>query len=201
MNYIWGGMLLIGLLFSFANGNPAAFTDGLMSACGDAVQFMIGLAGIMAAWSGIIEIAGRSGLIDRLAERSAPAMRFLFPQEHDPETLSLMLMSFIANIFSAGNSATVFSLKAMERLDISNSHKEYASSSMCMFAAVSMSMIQLVPVSLIQIRQQLGSADPGIIIIPSIAAGLISMLVSILTCKFFEYKELRSKAGEKCHHF
>lgn len=201
MNYIWAGMLISGLVFSFVNGNPGAFTDGLMSSCSNAVQFMIGLTGIMAAWSGIMEIAEKSGLIDKLTAFSAPAMRFLFPQEHDSETLSLMLMSFIANIFSAGNSATVFSLKAMERLEHSNQGKDTASNSMCMFAAVSMSMIQLVPVSIIQIRQQLGAADPGIIIIPSLIAGLISMTVSILTCKIFELSDICLKKDKKCHHY
>lgn len=98
-------------------------------------------------------------------------------------------MSFTANIFGAGNSATVFSLKAMERMDAQNKHSTLASNTMCMFTAVSMSMIQLVPVTILKIRTDLGSPNPGVIIIPSILAGLISMAVSIAVCKFYEWKE------------
>ena len=44
----------------------------------------------------------------------------------------------------------------------------------------------LVPMSIIKIRQDLGSCDSGEIIIPSVIAGIISMSVSILVCKYFE---------------
>ena len=47
MNRIWGFMLLIGVVFSIINGKTAEFTDGLMSSCTQAVQFIISLAGIM----------------------------------------------------------------------------------------------------------------------------------------------------------
>ena len=189
MNYLWAGMLIIGAVFAAANGNLSSFSDGLMASCGEAVNFMIGLAGIMAVWSGIMEIASKSGLIGKLAEFAAPFMRFLFPKERDKDTIAFILMSFTANIFGAGNSATVFSLKAIERMDAQNKHSTLASNTMCMFTAVSMSMIQLVPVTILKIRTDLGSPNPGIIIIPSILAGLISMAVSIAVCKFYEWKE------------
>ena len=113
-------------------------------------------------------------------------MRFLFPGEKNDQTISMMIMSFMANIFGAGNSATVFSLKAMELLDEENRYSPEASNAMCMFVALTMSMIQLVPVTVIKIRSDLGSASPEDIILPSIAAGLVSMAVSILVCKICE---------------
>ncbi len=189
MNYLWAGMLIIGAVFAAAKGNLASFTDGLMSSCGDAVHFMIELAGVMAVWSGIMEIASKSGLIGKLAEFASPFMRFLFPKERDKDTIAFILMSFTANIFGAGNSATVFSLKAMERMDEQNGRSSLASNTMCMFTAVPMSMLQLVPITVLKIRGDLASPNPGIIIIPSILAGLISMIVSIAVCKYYEWKE------------
>ena len=50
-------------------------------------------------------------------------------------------------------------------------------------------MIQLVPVTVIKVRSDLGSASPESIIIPSIAAGLVSMIASVWVCKFYERKE------------
>ena len=101
-------------------------------------------------------------------------------------TMGMMIMSFMANIFGAGNSATVFSLKAMELLDEENPTPLYASNEMCMFMSLSMSMIQLVPITVIKVRSDLGSAHPEDIILPSIIAGLISMAVSVITCKLCE---------------
>lgn len=188
MNYIWAAMICLGIGFACVNGTLGSFTDGLMKSCTEAVEFVISLVGIMAVWSGLMNIADKSGLIEKISHRVQPAMQFLFPGEKDSQTTAVMLMSFVANIFGAGNSATVFSLKAMERLDEENGHSPYASNAMCMFTAVTMSMVQLVPVTIIKIRSDLGSSDPGNIIIPSIFAGLISMAVSILVCKLFERK-------------
>ncbi|MCQ4637985.1 spore maturation protein [Anaerovorax odorimutans] len=188
MNYIWAGMLCLGIGFACVSGNLSSFTDGLMESCTEAVEFVISLIGIMAVWSGLMNIADKSGLIEKISRKVRPLMHYLFPLEKDDQTIAVMLMSFVANIFGAGNSATVFSLKAMERLDDENQQSPYASNAMCMFTAVTMSMVQLVPVTIIKIRNDLGSVNSGSIIIPSIIAGLISMVVSVAVCKFFERK-------------
>lgn len=188
MNYIWGFMLLFGIVFSLINGKASEFTDGLMSSCTEAIEFILTLAGIMAVWSGLMKIAEESGLIKKISDAVKPLMRFLFPHEKNDHTIAMMIMSFMANIFGAGNSATIFSLKAMELLDAENGHSQYASNAMCMFIALTMSMIQLVPIAIIKIRSDLGSASPEDIIIPSILAGLVSMIVSVWICKVFERK-------------
>ncbi len=188
MNYIWGFMLLLGIFFSFINGTTSEFTDGLMDSCTEAIEFIIAIAGIMAVWSGLMKIAEESGLIGKISSAAKPLMSFLFPEVKNSQTTAMMIMSFIANIFGAGNSATIFSLKAMELLDEENGHSPSASNSMCMFVALTMSMIQLVPITVIKIRSDLGSASPEDIILPSIAAGLVSMIISVWVCRFYERK-------------
>lgn len=188
MNYIWGFMLLLGISFAVINDKVSQFTDGLMSSCTEAVEFILSLAGIMAVWSGLMKIAEESGLIEKVSTAARPLMKFLFPGVKSTQTIAMMIMSFMANIFGAGNSATVFSLKAMELLDEENDHSLYASNSMCMFIALSMSMLQLVPITVIKIRSDLDSASPEDIILPSIIAGLVSMILSVWVCKFYEGK-------------
>ncbi len=182
MNYIWAGMICIGIFFSVINNNLSSFTDGLLNSCSEAVEFVIGLSGIMAVWCGIMKIAEKSGLIDSAAHKFMPLIKYLFPEEKNTETIAIILMSFMANIFGAGNSATVFSLKAMERLDMENHYSDTASN---------MSMIQLVPITVIKIRSQLGSTDSASIIIPSIIVGIISMIASVIVCKYYERKKTK----------
>lgn len=188
MNYIWGGMLLLGISFAAISNKLSEFTNGLMNSCTDAVEFIISLAGIMAVWSGLMKIAEESGLINKISNLFQPILHYLFPYVKNQQTIAMMLMSFVANIFGAGNSATVFSLKAMELLDGENNHSPNASNSMCMFVALTMSMIQLVPITVIKIRSDLGSSAPEDIILPSIISGLISMIISVWVCKFYERK-------------
>ena len=67
MNYIWGGMLLLGISFAAIGNKLSDFTNGLMSSCTEAVEFIISLAGIMAVWSGLMKIAEVSGLINKIS--------------------------------------------------------------------------------------------------------------------------------------
>lgn len=186
MNYIWAFMLILGIGFAAWKGDLDSFTDGLMESSTNGIYFVIGLAGIMATWAGLMNIAKESGLLDSFAKLMRPFMRFLFPKEKNKDTLAMMLMSFTANLFGAGNSATVFALKSMVMLDEENQGREEASDAMCMFIAVNMSMVQLVPITIIKIRSDQGSIDPGSIIIPSILVGFIAMTASIAVCKYFE---------------
>jgi len=190
MNYIWAGMLILGIAFAVAGGRLNEFSEGLMKSCTDGVYFVIGLAGIMGVWSGIMNIAKETGLIDLVAKATKPIIRFLFPVELKKDTIAMILMSFTANIFGAGNSATVFSIKAMVMLDEENNHRKTASNAMCMFIAANMSMLQLVPITVVKIRSEAGSVNSGSIIIPGILAGLLSMVASIMVCKLYERKRL-----------
>jgi len=186
MNYIWAGMLLIGIIFATFRGILDTFSHNLLESCNRGVFFVLGLTGIMATWSGLMNVANKSGLIDIFAKFVSPAMKFLFPGKLKKETIAMMLMSFSTNLFGAGNSATVFSLKSMAMLDSENGGSPVASDAMCMFMAVNMSMVQIVPVTIIKILTDSGSSNPEGIIIPSIIAGLVSMAASILVCKFYE---------------
>ncbi len=81
MNYIWGFMLIAGIVVSLATGRADAFTDSFLASCTDAVEFTLSLAGVMAVWSGLMKIAEESGLIDHAAKALRPILTFLFPKE------------------------------------------------------------------------------------------------------------------------
>ncbi len=186
MNYIWAIILLSSILYAFFTGNLAALSDALTESSASAVEFVFGLCGIMAMWSGLMEIAERTGLINSLSKLLLPFTKLLFPRQKDPETLSSIIMSFMANIFGAGNSSTVFALRTMEKLDNENHKSSVASNDMCTFAVVNMAFAPIFPVMAIQIRTDAGSADPYSIVVPSIITAAVTIAVSIIACKYFE---------------
>lgn len=186
MNYIWAGLLILGFAAALATGKLEGLNNAFFESCEEAVYFTIGLMGIMAVWSGFMNIAKETGLINAISKAAKPLMRFLFPNEKNEEALSLILMNMIMNMFGAGNSATVFGIKAMKALDRSNQHRKKASKTMCMFLVINMSSVQLIPLTVIKIRNDAGSMNAVDILVPTIIATFISTIVGILLCKWFE---------------
>ena len=186
MNYIWSAIFLISFLYACCTGKLSLFADALTESSGEAVQFVIGLAGVMALWSGLMEIAEKTGLITKLSHLLLPFTKLLFPNQKNPETLSSIIMSFLANIFGAGNSSTVFALRTMEKLDEENHRNPVASNDMCTFAVVNMAFAPVIPIVMLQLRADLGSRDPYSIVVPSLITAACTILVSVLACKILE---------------
>ncbi len=47
LNYLWGFMLLTGILWGAANNSLDAVTQGLLNSAGDAVKLCLTMAGVM----------------------------------------------------------------------------------------------------------------------------------------------------------
>ena len=117
LNYLWGGMLLVGILYGGITGNMNEVTEAALSSAEEAVSLCITMAGIVAMWVGLMEIARASGLVDRLTNAMRLLLHFLFPQipkEH--RSLEYISANMIANFLGLGWAATPFGLKAMEEL-------------------------------------------------------------------------------------
>ena len=186
MNYIWAFILLASFTYSAFSGRLGAFGQAMMNSSTEAVTFIISLAGVMAMWSGLMEIAEKTGLINKISKVFTPFTRFLFPGQRDPETISCIVMSFMSNIFGTGNSSTVFALRTMEKLDVQNHCSDTASNDMCTFAVVNMAFAPIVPIVTIQLREELGSADPYSIVIPCLISSMATVAVSVIVCKVME---------------
>lgn len=189
MNCIWALIFLSSFVYACFSGNLTVFGSALMESSQNAVSFILSLAGIMAMWSGLMKIAEETGLINRLSRLLLPFTSLLFPRQKDPETLSYIIMSFMSNIFGAGNSSTVFALRTMEKLDAQNGHRDFASNDMCTFAVVNMAFAPLIPVVTIQMREEMGSADPYSIVLPSLITATATIIVSVIVCKLLERKD------------
>ena len=186
MNYIWAVIFLAAFVYACITQRLDLFSEVLTQGSSEAVQFVIGLAGIMALWSGLMEIAERTGLIRKLSHVLLPLTGFLFPRLKNPEAISAIVMSFMSNLFGAGNSSTVFALRAMEKLDEENQHSPLASTEMCTFAVINMAFAPVFPVMVLKIRSDLGSDSPYSVILPSLITAAVTIFVSITACKFLE---------------
>lgn len=190
MNYIWSTILIFSIIYAFFSGNTQNLSTAFTESSAIAVEFVLSFCGVMAMWSGLMEIAHKTGLIHNFSKVLMPITNLIFPSQKDPEILSAIIMSFMSNIFGAGNSSTVFALKTMELLDKQNQSSPIASNDMCMFAVVNMAIAPFFPIMAIQIRTSLGAIDPYSTVIPSLITSLVTIIISILVCKYYERKHL-----------
>lgn len=198
MDYLWAGMLFLGILYGSFTGNISAVSTAAISAGGEAISLCITTAGVLTLWTGLMEIAKTSGLVTSAAKVIRPLISYLFPnlpKEH-PATEHISL-NFIANFLGLNWGATPAGLKAMEELSNLEAERgnptDIASDEMCTFLIINISSLQLIPISMIAYRQQYGSVNPASIIGPAILATLINTLAAIIFCKIMQLCPLQKK--------
>lgn len=209
MNYLWGGMLIIGIIYGVITGNTQGITDAVLESAKEAVTLGISMLGIVAFWTGLMEVAGEAGVITGLTRAIAPFMRFLFPKiPKGHRAFDSLSANFVANILGLGWAATPAGLRAMsdlEQLERERGNNEYldtempadrmqshttgvrtASNEMCTFLVMNISSLQLIPVNIIAYRSQYGSINPAGIIAPAIVATFVSTVVAVIYCKMMD---------------
>ena len=114
MNFIWGGMIIIGIIYGAFTGRMQEITDAALTSSKEAVTLCITMVGVMSLWVGIMEIASEAGLIKSLSRKIRPFVHFMFPEiPKDHKANEHITTNFIANFLGLGWGATPFGLKAM----------------------------------------------------------------------------------------
>ena len=196
MTYLWGGMLIIGIVFGALNGNLQEVTEAVISSSKEAVTLCISMAGITAMWTGIMKIAENTGLVNLLSRGMKPVLRFLFPDiSPDSKAGKYISLNFLSNVLGLSWASTSSGLCAVRELQKLN--EEYckkrgvtkkrashiASTAMCTFMIINVSSLQLLPMNMIAYRAQYGSVNPVAIVGPGIVATAVSTGVAVVFCK------------------
>ena len=206
LNYIWAGMILLGVIYGVCTGQMSALTGGALDSAREAVSLCITMAGVMALWMGLMEIAQESGMIAKMTKGIRPFLKFMFPRlPEDHPAGEYITTNLIANVLGLGWACTPAGLKAMEQLAELENHRAgqgtekgrqgsedrrygaeatAASNEMCTFLILNISSLQLIPVNMIAYRSQYGSANPAVIIAPALVATLFSTIIAIIYCKW-----------------
>ena len=188
MNYLWAGMMLVGIVYAAFHGTLPQVTEGALDAAKEAVSLCITMMGVMSFWVGLMKIAEKTGMIAGLSRKLKPILQFLFPGIPKGHIANeYIATNFIANVFGLGWAATPAGLKAMEALEDLEKERgnsgDAASDEMCTFLILNISSLQLISVNLIAYRSQYGSANPAAIVGPGIVATVCSTLAAIIFCK------------------
>jgi spore maturation protein SpmA len=187
LNYIWLALVLLAVAIGGWNDRLKDVTEGAFDGAKTAVTIALGLIGIMALWLGVMRLAERAGLVQRIARGLRPIMRRLFPDvppEHP--AMGSMVMNMSANMLGLGNAATPLGLRAMRDLESLNTRPGVATNAMCTFLAINTSSVQLIPATAIAILVASGSTRPTAIVGTALLATLCAASVAIISVKLLE---------------
>ncbi len=213
MNYLWGFMIILGIVYAAITGTLPEVTQAAIDSSKEAVTLCITMIGVMSLWMGLMRIAEKGGIIRSAVKCLKPFLRFLFPGIPKNHLANQYIAeNFIANVFGLGWAATPAGIRAIEELEKleedrrnenvgvmldkkrSGRRKERrsavpkgtASNEMCTFLILNISSLQLIPVNMIAYRSQYGSVNPAAIVGPAIVATMVSTVVAIIFCKIMD---------------
>jgi spore maturation protein A len=187
MNIVFVLLFVAAAIAGAVKGDVKAVGQGAFDGAAQGVTLAIGLIGVMALWLGLLKIAEKAGLVDKLARLVRPVFRPLFPGVPDGHpAISAMLLNIAANMLGLGNAATPFGIKAMEELEKLNPTPGIATNAQVLFLAINTASLQLVPTTVIALRASAHSSDPAGILLPTLAATLCALIVGVLSAKILE---------------
>lgn len=167
LNKLWPFFLIVSVIYASFTGNIASVNNSIFSATEDAVKLSTTLLGTMCLWNGVMEIASKTTIINKLKKILKPILKILFPDINENNSVhDEISMNIIANMMGLGNAATPLGLKAMQSLQKMNKDKRKLSNEMATLIVINTASIQIIPTTVIAIRNSLGSGDASKIIIP-----------------------------------
>ena len=177
-------MILISFVFAVINSTMGELSAAVLQGAADAVSFCIKLLGTLCLWNGLMEIAKRSGLTEKIEKLLSPLLKLLFPRYSETDAASPIAANITANLLGLGNAATPLGIEAMQRMK-NHSKATAADSEMIKFVIINSAALTLIPTTVAAIRQEMGSKEPmsvmGAIWISG-AAALIAGLLAQRIC-------------------
>ena len=107
MNYLWAGMIIVGIIFGAFQGKMPEVTNEALDSAKEAVTLCITMTGVISFWMGMMEIATRAGIIELASRKMRPLLRFLCPEiPKGHKANDQIAINFLSNFLGLGWAAT-----------------------------------------------------------------------------------------------
>lgn len=184
INYIFASFFILGILYSFFTGTN--ISNEMISASSKSIELIFTIIPIMCLWLGIINIAKKSGLLDKLAKLLTPILKIIFPEiPKNNQAFSYISINIIMNALGVGNAATPFGLKAMKELQELNKQKDTASRSMITFIVLNTAAVTIIPTTIISLRILNKSLNPMDIVPYIIITSTLSCIIGLILDRLY----------------
>lgn len=187
---------IISLIFAALNGKMPELSESIISKSGEAVELVISLCGIMCFWCGIMRVAERAGLTEKLARALSPIVCALFRGiPKGSKAVGLITMNLAANILGLGNASTPLGIAAMRELADLENAEEFATDNMILLAVLNTASLQIIPATAAALRSANGAENPFDILPCVWAVSVYAAVVAVVSAKIMG--RISRKRGER----
>lgn len=184
INYIFSFFFISGILYSFITHTN--ISKYMLSSGTTSIELIFSLVPVICLWLGIMNIAKKSGLLDKLAKYLTPILKVIFPEiPRNSPCFTYIATNIVMNMLGLGNAATPFGLKAIKEMQEINPKKDTASRSMITFLVINTACITIMPTTIISLRMYYGSLSPESIIPYIIITSTLSCLTGLVIDRLF----------------
>lgn len=184
INYLFSSFFIIGILYSFLTNTN--ISNEMLSSTTKGLELILSIIPIMCLWLGIMNIAKKSGLLDKLSKILTPILIIIFPEiPKNSPCFSYIGTNIIMNMLGLGNAATPFGLKAIKEMQELNKEKDTATRSMITFLVLNTASVTIMPTTIISLRMMYGSINPESIIPYIVITSTLSCLIGLIIDRLF----------------
>ncbi len=177
---------VLSFVYALFNGTMPQVSGAILEKSGEAVELVISLCGVMCFWCGLMKVAERAGLTEKLAALLSPIAGLLFKGiRKGGKAMGLITMNLAANILGLGNATTPLGIAAMKAIaeEVPASDPAEASDDMIMLAVLNTASLQILPATAAALRSANGSAKP-LDILPCVwIVSAYSVVVAVVSAK------------------
>ena len=181
IGYIGAIIIIFSTVFAFFSGRIDDILSSLLSGGSDAINFCLKTSGSICFFSGIMNVAQKSGLTDLFSKIFKPIIKFLFPTAFgESEIENAICMNIASNVFGLGNAATPMGIKAVELMrkkkDLNSPDRSISA-----FVVLNTVSVTLIPTTVASMRAAAGSDYPFSITPYILITQTVSCLVGLLS--------------------
>lgn len=188
MRKVWCTAMTLALLAAVAAGRWEDSAAALLAAGERALRLGAVLTGGMMVWGGWLAALEGTPALEAVSRGMRRVLRPLVRRELSEESWAAMGMNLSANLLGLGNAATPLGIRAARLLA---QQGEAGLQGLTVLLVMNNSGLALIPTTVMTLRQQAGSAAPGAIWMPTLAATAVSTLTAAVLLLLSERRQRR----------
>lgn len=177
----------ISFIYAAFAGRMGELSESIFDKSTEAVELVISICGVMCFWCGLMKVAERAGLLEKLSRLLSAPIKLLFGGvKKGGKAAGLIAMNLAANILGLGNASTPLGIAAMKAISEEENAGESATADMIMLAVLNTASLQIIPATAAALRSANGAVKPMDILPCVWIVSAYSVFIAVFSAKMLE---------------